>query len=393
MSEIFIITEGQKLVSLSHQPYESEDLLQSLLANYPSLLAGDQMRPDAPRRWALVKREAEIPGEENGAGRWSLDHLFLDQEGVPTLVEVKRSSDTRIRREVVGQMLDYAANGVKYWPLEALRASFELTCRDSGVDPEEKISELIGEEGKAEQFWIAVKTNLQAGRIRMLFVADEIPDELRRVVEFLNEQMDPAEVLAVEIKQFSGGALKTLVPRLIGQTIEAEDRKRVAASKTKRKWDEAMFFSALAERGAPSAIEPARKLLAWASSHASRVWWGEGQVNGSFIPVFERDIPKTLAFAVYTNNPGGKPYVQLYFQSLAKRAPFDSPEKRLELLQRLNSIPGVSIPAEMVDRWPSIPLAVLANEAALDRFLDTIEWLIGEVRSLAVETDGAETRP
>jgi hypothetical protein len=31
---------------------------------------------------------------------------------VPTLLEVKRSSDTRIRREVVGQMLDYAANGV-----------------------------------------------------------------------------------------------------------------------------------------------------------------------------------------------------------------------------------------------------------------------------------------
>jgi hypothetical protein len=34
----------------------------------------------------------------------------FDQNAVPTLVEVKRSSDTRIRREVVGQMLDYAAN-------------------------------------------------------------------------------------------------------------------------------------------------------------------------------------------------------------------------------------------------------------------------------------------
>jgi len=32
--------------------------------------------------------------------------------------------------------------------------------------------------------------------IRMLFVADRIPAELRRIVEFLNEQMDPAEVLA-----------------------------------------------------------------------------------------------------------------------------------------------------------------------------------------------------
>jgi hypothetical protein len=43
---------------------------------------------------------------------------------VPTLVEVKRRADTRIRREVVGQMLDYAANGVVYWPLEQLRELF-----------------------------------------------------------------------------------------------------------------------------------------------------------------------------------------------------------------------------------------------------------------------------
>jgi hypothetical protein len=57
----------------------------------------------------------------------SVDHLFVDQDAVPTLVEVKRSSDTRIRREVVGQMLDYAANAVVYWPLERLRATFEAS--------------------------------------------------------------------------------------------------------------------------------------------------------------------------------------------------------------------------------------------------------------------------
>ena len=33
-------------------------------------------------------------------------------------------------------------------------------------------------------------------------MADEIPDPLQRVVEFLNEQMSGIEVLAVEIKQF-----------------------------------------------------------------------------------------------------------------------------------------------------------------------------------------------
>ncbi|MFS8087183.1 MAG: hypothetical protein ACMG6H_16235, partial [Acidobacteriota bacterium] len=55
--------------------YDSEDLLQRLLATYPNLLAGDQMDLQAPRRWLLVTREASVPGEALGGGRWSLDHL------------------------------------------------------------------------------------------------------------------------------------------------------------------------------------------------------------------------------------------------------------------------------------------------------------------------------
>ena len=40
-------------------------------------------------------------------------------------MEVKRSGDTRIRREGVGQMLDYAANAGVYWPVEEIKAKFE----------------------------------------------------------------------------------------------------------------------------------------------------------------------------------------------------------------------------------------------------------------------------
>ena len=76
-------------------------------------------------------------------------------------------------------------------------------------------------EADLEGFWQKVKTNLQAGKVRLIFVADEIPTETRRVVEFLNGQMDPAEVLAVQIKQYAGQGMKTLVPRVIGQTAEA----------------------------------------------------------------------------------------------------------------------------------------------------------------------------
>lgn len=50
------------------------------------------------------------------------------------------------------------------------------------------------------------QTNLQAAKVRMLFVADKIPVELRSIVEFLNKQMDPAEVLAVVINTVQGKA-------------------------------------------------------------------------------------------------------------------------------------------------------------------------------------------
>jgi hypothetical protein len=89
-------------------------VLQRLLAKFPDLLAGDQVTSGEARRWILIDRESAVPDSEDGGGRWSVDHLFLDQDAVPTLVEVKRSSDTRIRREVVGQLIDYAANAVVY---------------------------------------------------------------------------------------------------------------------------------------------------------------------------------------------------------------------------------------------------------------------------------------
>ncbi|MDI9602478.1 MAG: hypothetical protein QM328_10070, partial [Acidobacteriota bacterium] len=80
---------------MSQAAYDPEDMLQGLLANYPDPLAGDQMDPEAPRRWLHVAREKSVPGDTDGPARWSLDHLFVDQDAVPTLVEVKRATDAR----------------------------------------------------------------------------------------------------------------------------------------------------------------------------------------------------------------------------------------------------------------------------------------------------------
>ena len=176
---IYLLNGESKLIAMEESPYDSETLLQKLLADHPDLLAGDQINAEEPRRWLLVTREMAVPGEQDGSGRWSLDHLFLDQDAITTLVEVKRSSDTRIRREVVGQMLDYAANAVVYWPIERLRATFEAS--DGAGD---RLGGFLDPDADADVFWEQVGTNLKAGKVRLVFVADEIPAELRRIVEF-----------------------------------------------------------------------------------------------------------------------------------------------------------------------------------------------------------------
>lgn len=233
-SGVLLLQANNSLVRMDETPYEAESLLQCLLENHPDLLACDQIDVAAPRHWLLVGREAGVPESEGSSDRWALDHLFLDQDAVPTFVEVKRASDTRSRREVVAQMLDYAANGTEYWPVDRMRELFAGRCAARGLNSSEEVANFIGNEGDEEEFWTRAGSNLREGRIRLLFVADQIPPALQRIVEFLNKQMSPAEVLAVEIRQFapvSDRTLRTLVPRVIGQTEQIRAAKSFAQSR------------------------------------------------------------------------------------------------------------------------------------------------------------------
>ena len=69
-----------------------------------------------------------------------------------------------------------------------------------------------------EVFWKTVEENLKQGNVRLIFVADDIPQELRRLVDFLGRKMVDVKVLAVEIKQFKGKNQRAMVPRVIGRT-------------------------------------------------------------------------------------------------------------------------------------------------------------------------------
>ena len=274
---VYVKGDDGRLQPLNAALYEKEIDLHDQLAAHPNLLAGSQIDPDRPRRWVLVAREYGI-GDGNRASRWPIDLLFLDQEGLPTLVEVKRSTDTRIRRTVVGQMMDYAANAIRYGDVNAIRRAFHRTHPNEPAVLERELDVT-----DVAAYWSNVSSNLEQGRVRMIFVADQIPRELRRIVEFLNEQMRPAEVLAVAVQPYADASdtQQVFVPRVIGQTEAAMQKK----DDTRKAYPPATFFDALAAHPNVDAETAAhvRRIYDYAKAHAAvEVAWPSGS-NGFYV--------------------------------------------------------------------------------------------------------------
>jgi hypothetical protein len=207
--------------------------LQMLLERNLNLLPGDQISPGQNLRWLLVKREMPVVNPSSGENLWSIDFLLVDQDGVPTLVECKRHNDTRSRREVVGQMLEYAASGRHYWTASDFRSQAQNTAGDESK-LSQKLKELTGSETIPENFFAVMERNLQKSKMRLIFFLEDSPLELRSVVEFLNGQLKDMEVLIVEARQYQHGDARIVVPWVFGFTEEARVAKRDSKAETVR---------------------------------------------------------------------------------------------------------------------------------------------------------------
>ncbi len=71
---IYLIQGDDELVEMNEEPYDSEDLLQELLAKYPNLLAGDQMDDAAP---AIHSNGAETADHTASPMPFSASHPAL----------------------------------------------------------------------------------------------------------------------------------------------------------------------------------------------------------------------------------------------------------------------------------------------------------------------------
>jgi len=55
--------------------------------------------------------------------------------------------------EVVGQMLDYAANAVMYWPVASTQRRFEACCQLQNIEADQTLARFLDDALDAEAFW------------------------------------------------------------------------------------------------------------------------------------------------------------------------------------------------------------------------------------------------
>lgn len=375
--KIFIVGTNNTLTKVDKAKFDNEDMFQRLLAEHPAILTGSTGVPPL-----LIKRELGVPDTEAGANRWSLDHLYIDERAVPILVEVKRASDTRLRREVVGQMLDYAANGSAHWTRDILSAAFEATCGAADLNATDVLTEFIANGfPSTEAFWDEAAENLAQGRIRMLIVADEIPPELERIILFLAGQMRRAEIAAVRVDHYpSADGARVLVPHTV-QLIGADKNVRGAV----RDAEDAPFPIAplewVAQLGRQCGGDKAhatRKLVDWHIAQGGNVGATKSQdALAMSLPVDNGEIAWPLFVRAGT---GGRLEVSLKY--LRHRPYFAADEARKVILDRMNGLRGVAVRSTgNLVGWPSFPVEALLDDRAWMDFTELASWIYQKARA------------
>lgn len=366
---LFLLRGSDALSNMKLAAFDTEDIFQHLLAKFPDLLTDTDFGEGSPRRWMLVGREAGVSDHDAGSARWSLDHLFLDQDGVPTLVEVKRASDTRARREVVAQMLDYAANAVRWWRVEKMASWLERTCEQQDTSALERLGRLLATDAPdAESYWRSVQANLTSGRIRLIFVADKIPAELETIIEFLNEQMNPAAVVGLELRPYADGSDRILVPRLIGITARANALKSVSSSMVAESADEWLDGTLSAPANSMSSV---RRFVEMVEGLGAGL-----QVAGQSLAVDYGNGDDACRFAYVRR--GGKVAISGYM--LAKVPAFQSKSARLELYQRLEDL-GFSLSSHSSLGEPTFKLPGIEESLKWTKIQDFIASLIQKINA------------
>lgn len=351
--------------------YRDEAHLQQLLYESPDLIPIEDLEDGGVSPGLFIK-EAGLPGSG------STDLIGVGEAGNITVVECKLATNPDIRRKVIGQVLEYAAY---LWQM-SYHEFDDIVQRREGQPLAELMRQQLEAEGSIEdwseeEFRAGVAEALQQGVFRIIVAVDEVTDELRRVIRYLNA-CGPAgfSIYGLEMHYFADDQTELLVPQLVGMTT----RKPTKAGR-RRKWDAESFFREAEANNSLEVVQVMRDLLEFAEQEADRIRWGRGKKTGTYTFYL---LQGEARISLFTVSHKGRLSLNL---GQASGKVGRVPESILrEWLATLREIYGFQTLSDDLGR-PSFPLAsVFSDPAALREFKQSVLDLKEAVRRLDGES-------
>jgi hypothetical protein len=189
--------------------FPDEKTLHDLVAAAPQLLP----LSGSPRLIVL--------GSEVLLGSGYADLLAIEPNGRPVIIEIKLRNNTESRRAVVAQVLAYAAalHGISAEQFER-----EVLAKSvGGCSLLDVVRESAQEESvDAPEFAETLGTTLRDGTFRLVLVLDKAPDDLVRLVGYVEAVTSGLSVDLVTLAAYQIGDQRVIVP----QRVEPERRQR-----------------------------------------------------------------------------------------------------------------------------------------------------------------------
>ena len=302
---------------------------------------------------------------QTGAG--PLDVMVIDTIGQVTLVECKVASNAQIRREIVGQVLDYASS---LWRMPF--AEFDGRWRQRHSDGLGVIDALGADGEEAGALESAISANLNAGRFNVVLAVDEINDGLRRIVQFLNDRTAPdLSIVAMELRYARHADVEILIPTVYGAELAAA---KAAKSGVQGSWTEADVHEYLSSQW-PQAAPIVSEIVDAFRMIPGVTYLGTGATTPSMIARWDGPTGVSWPFVIYTSK---HPHIRVNFHWMTSLPA----EAKAALAEKLSMIAGVTIDPEEIaakgfTKRPAIDVMdVLASPAARRQFIDAVHDLL-----------------
>lgn len=148
-----------------------------------------------------------------------IDALMVTASDLPVLIECKLWRNPEGRREVVGQILDYAKE-LSRWSSSDLQREVSRRLKREGNALLELVRD-AGHEVEELEFNDALSLNLRRGRFLLLIVGDGIRENVEAIAEYLQSHAGLHFTLGlVEMPIYaSPGGHRIVVPRVMAKTV------------------------------------------------------------------------------------------------------------------------------------------------------------------------------